>query len=452
MRFAGPRPISLRSRLAILFAAGSAMTLLLTALLLWHNLNAELNSAIDTGLEGRADDIVAVYRARGQAVPEQDAFAQVVASTGRILASSPTVRGRRLLGAQELRRARAGRITIDRAVPGLGTDARLLAVPERTGAATAVVVVGTSLETVRRAQDRLALILVVVGPTLITVLAVGGWLLAHEALRPVGRMTAEADTISLAEPGRRLRQPPGDDEIARLGRTLNTMLGRMEASFAREKAFVDDASHELRTPISILRGELELALAQPGSREDTERTLRSALEEAERLGRLAEDLLVLARSTSGDLPLRRDRVDAYAVAERMAQRLAAAGPPEVEIEGDHAAVDADLLRLEQVMTNLLTNARRFALNRVWVTIGCSGRAVEIVVSDDGPGFAALLLPVVFDRFTRSDAARGRGAGGTGLGLAIVTALVRAHGGTVEAANGAPLGGAVVRVRLPRADP
>src|SRR5439155_776786 len=206
MRFAGPRPISLRSRLAILFAAGSAMTLLLTALLLWHNLNAELNSAIDTGLE-----------------------------------------------------------------------------------------------TVRRAQDRLALILVVVGPTLITVLAVGGWLLAHEALRPVGRMTAEADTISLAEPGRRLRQPPGDDEIARLGRTLNTMLGRMEASFAREKAFVDDASHELRTPISILRGELELALAQPGSREDTERTLRSALEEAERLGRLAEDLLVLARSTSGDL-------------------------------------------------------------------------------------------------------------------------------------------------------
>ena len=145
-------------------------------------------------------------------------------------------------------------------------------------------------------------------------------------------------------------------------------------------------------------------------------------------------------------------MDAYAVAERMAQRLAAAGPPEVEIEGDHAAVDADLLRLEQVMTNLLTNARRFALNRVWVTIGCSGRAVEIVVSDDGPGFAALLLPVVFDRFTRSDAARGRGAGGTGLGLAIVAALVRAHGGTVEAANGAPLGGAVVRVRLPRADP
>ena len=138
-------------------------------------------------------------------------------------------------------------------MPGLGTDARLLALPERTGAATAVVVVGTSMETVRRAQDRLALILVVVGPTLITVLAVGGWLLAHEALRPVGRMTAEADTISLAEPGRRLRQPPGDDEIARLGRTLNTMLGRMEASFAREKAFVDDASHELRTPISILR-------------------------------------------------------------------------------------------------------------------------------------------------------------------------------------------------------
>ena len=208
----------------------------------------------------------------------------------------------------------------------------------------------------------------------------------------------------------------------------------------------------MRTPISILRGELELALAQPGSREDTERTLRSALEEAERLGGLAEDLLVLARSTTGDLPLRRDHVDVHAVVERVADRLATAGPPAVEIEGDDVAVDADLLRLEQVATNLITNARRFAVDRVLVTIGLSRGAVEIVVSDDGPGFAAPLLPVVFDRFTRSDAARGRGAGGTGLGLAIVAALVRAHGGTVEAANGAPLGGAVVRVRLPQAGP
>jgi signal transduction histidine kinase len=452
MRFAAPRPISLRTRLAILFAAGSAVTLLLTALLLWHSLNGELNAAIGNGLEGRADDIVAVFRSRGQAVPEQDPFAQVIGPTGRVLASSTTVGDRRLLDEQELHSARVAPITIDRSVRGLGTDARLLAVPERTGPATAVVVVGTSLETVRRAQHRLALILVVVGPTLITLLAVGGWLLAHAALRPVGRMTKEADTMSLTEPGRRLRQPPGDDEIARLGRTLNTMLERMEASFAREKAFVDDASHELRTPISILRGELELALAQPGSRADTERTLRSALEEAERLGRLAEDLLVLARSTSGDLPLRRDRVDVHAVVERVAGRLATDGPPIVEIEGDHVAVDADLLRVEQVATNLITNARRFALDRVLVTIGLSRGEVEIVVSDDGPGFAVPLLPVVFDRFTRSDAARGRGEGGTGLGLAIVAALVRAHGGTVEAANGAPLGGAVVRVRLPRADP
>lgn len=450
MRFAHPRPLSLRSRLALLFAVGSAAMLLLSSLFLWHNLNGELNSAIDTGLEARADDIVVALRARAQGVPEHEVFAQVVTPAGNLVDS--TVGNRLLLDGTELRRARERRFTIDRAVPGLGDHARLLAEPERIGTRTMVIVVGTSLETVRRAQDRLALILLVASPSLIALLATGGWLLAHAALRPVGLMAAEADTISLAEPGRRLRQPPGDDEIARLGLTLNTMLERIEASFAREQAFVDDASHELRTPISILRGELELALADPGSREDTERTLRSALEEAERLGRLADDLLVLARSTSGHLPLRRERVDVRAVAQLVAHRLEGATQPIVDVEGDHAAVDADPLRLEQVATNLIANARRFAVSRVLVTIASKGSTVEIVVSDDGPGFPAPLLPVVFDRFTRSDTARGRGAGGTGLGLAIVATLVRAHGGTVEVENGAPLGGAVVRVRLPAADP
>src|SRR5581483_5957231 len=201
--------------------------------------------------------------------------------------------------------------------PALGRRARLLAHPVPVaGRGPLVVVVGASTEAVFRGRERLALILAILSPLLGAILSAGGWLLAGAALRPVRRMSQEADAISLAQAGRRLPYPEGEDEIAQLGRTLNAMLDRIEAAFARERMFLDDASHELRTPISVLRAELEVALLESGDRAALERSLRSALEEAERLAHLAEDLLVLARASAGRLPLRRRPVDVRALAEQ----------------------------------------------------------------------------------------------------------------------------------------
>jgi signal transduction histidine kinase len=268
-------------------------------------------------------------------------------------------------------------------------------------------------------------------------------------------MSQEADAISLAQAGRRLAQPKGEDEIAQLGRTLNAMLDRIEAAFARERMFLDDASHELRTPIAVLRAELEVALLESGDRAALERSLRSALEEAERLAHLAEDLLVLARATAGRLPLRRRTVDVRGLVEEVARRGAggANGRPTpgvaVMVDGPAAPAVVDPARLEQVITNLVGNARRFARRQVEVHVRTDGDDVVVIVADDGPGFPEALLPVAFDRFTRAEAARGHDAGaGAGLGLAIAAAIVRAHGGTIAAVNGPPLGGAAVVVRLP----
>jgi signal transduction histidine kinase len=268
-------------------------------------------------------------------------------------------------------------------------------------------------------------------------------------------MSQEADAISLGQVGRRLAQPPGEDEIAQLGRTLNAMLDRIEAAFARERMFLDDASHELRTPIAVLRAELEVALLESGDRESLERSLRSALEEAERLAHLAEDLLVLARTTAGRLPLRRRPVDVRALAEEATDRSAngavgrATPGVAVAVDGPAALAVVDPARLEQVITNLVGNARRFARRRVEVRIGTQDDDVVVTVADDGPGFPEALLPVAFDRFTRAEAARSHDSGaGAGLGLAIVAAIVRAHGGTIAVRNGPPLGGATVTVRLP----
>jgi len=439
--------MSLRGRLAAFFALGSASVLLASTALLYVNLDRQLTAAVDEGLRSRADDIEADIAAGSVQIRREEPFAQILGADGTVISSSPTIgSGRRLLTDEELARALRDPVWLKR--PGSAGDARLLAEPVDTGGRTVVLVVGTHLEAIERARQRLAVALVVAAPLLAGTLAGGGWFLTGAALRPVGQMAEEAEAISLAEPGRRLPQPPGDDEIAHLGRTLNAMLDRIEASFARERAFVDDASHELRTPLSILRAELELALVTLREGGDVTPAVTSALEEAERLSRLADDLLLLARSGARQLPLRRSAVDLAELARRVAARMATEGV-RVRVEGRGVTAVVDESRIDQVLTNLVDNARRHARSTVVVHLGARNTGVEIIVADDGPGFPPELLPVVFDRFTRASPSRGRDDGGAGLGLSIVAALVQAHGGSVEARNEGLLGGAEVRVRLPR---
>jgi signal transduction histidine kinase len=287
-------------------------------------------------------------------------------------------------------------------------------------------------------------------PLLIGAIAGCGWVLAGAALRPVERLTEEAEAISLQKGGQRLPQPPGDDEIAHLGRTLNAMLDRIESSLARERAFVDDASHELRTPLSILRGELELAVDRPGNRAEMKLSLQSALAEAEQLGRLTEDLLTLARADGGRLDPRLGPVELLAASRLAVERYRPAGGPSLVVLGDPVTVTADPMLLERLLRNSIANATRHATGRIQLSVGTDGRWGHLTVADDGAGFPAEFLPVAFDRFSRADADRGRDHGGSGLGLAIVAAVVRAQNGRVEVDNGPPLGGGRLRVWLPLA--
>src|SRR5581483_5132730 len=310
-------PVSLRGRLALLFTAGSAVVLVLAGILIYLDLNGELQHTINTGLEARAADIESDINSGRVAIRQEEAFAQILGPGPTVVDSSAPAPP--ALSAGEWAQASRHDLFLDRRIPhtpALGRRARLLAHPVQAGDRPLVVVVGASTVAVFRGRERLALILAILSPLLGAILSAGGWLLAGAALRPVRRMSQEADAISLAQAGRRLPYPEGEDEIAQLGRTLNAMLDRIEAAFARERMFLDDASHELRTPISVLRAELEVALLESGDREALERSLRSALEEAERLAHLAEDLLVLARASAGRLPLRRRPVDVRALAEQ----------------------------------------------------------------------------------------------------------------------------------------
>jgi two-component system OmpR family sensor kinase len=250
--------------------------------------------------------------------------------------------------------------------------------------------------------------------------------------------------------GRRLPQPEGDDEIARLARTLNDMLARLEAGLERERRFAAEASHELRTPLALLKAELELALRRPRSAEELRAAIASAAEETDRLAALAEDLLVLARSDEGELRLNEKAVPARPLLETVARRFA----PRAEEAGVALDVDApealaargDVARLEQALGNLVDNALRYGAGTIRLAASGQDGSVLLSVSDEGQGFAEDFLPRAFERFSRPDGARASDA--AGLGLAIVEAIARAHGGSVTAAN-AEGGGAEVTLRLSR---
>jgi signal transduction histidine kinase len=244
--------------------------------------------------------------------------------------------------------------------------------------------------------------------------------------------------------------PRSRDEISRLATTLNDMLGRLHEAFEHERRFLADASHELRTPLSLLRAELELALRRPRTAGELTDALRSAAEETERLSRLAEDLLLIARADQGGgLPVSSRPTSGAellgAVAERFRTR-ARGGGREIQVEETEAHLDVDPLRVDQALDNLVDNALAHGAGTITLFAIERDDTVELHVSDEGPGFTADFAPLAFDRFSRADKARSRG--GAGLGLSIVELIARAHGGATDARNRAE-GGLDAWITLPR---
>jgi signal transduction histidine kinase len=424
-----------------------AVVLAGTGLFLYLRTSSALDRTIDQGLRARAADVSELVRA-SDSVGQQGELTQVLDSSGAVTAASSGL-ARPLLTDDEIARAMEGAIAVERVPPRTDETARLLAMPVDTQRGRRVVVVGSSLEQRGDALENLLTALLIGGPLALLLASLAGYGLARAAFRPVESMRLEAEAVSASEPGRRLPLPPADDEIARLGRTLNSMLGRLETALARERRFVSDASHELRTPLAALRAELELALRRKRTQEELEDALRSAMEETNRLSQLAEDLLVLARADGGELPVRREQLVAAevlgGVRERYARRAAEA-ERSLEVRVDEGlALDADRLRVEQALGNLVENALRHGRGRILLEARSSNGRVELHVRDEGDGFPPGFLESAFEPFARSDPSRS--SQGAGLGLAIVDVIARAHGGAAHAAN--VDGGADVWLVLPR---
>ncbi|HWK30077.1 MAG TPA: ATP-binding protein [Solirubrobacter sp.] len=442
--------LSLRIKLTLAFTGVMAILLAGAGIALSLLVAANLDNTIDDGLAARAGDAAAVVSGRGGAGRLEstgEPFAQVLKPDGRVGDTTAGAGQRSLLGPKNLAKA-LHRDVITETRARDGSAVRLLARPVDGG--TAVVVVGEPLAQRERALGALHALLAIGGPIALLIASLVGYVLAAAALRPVERMRRHAAAVTAAGTSERLPVPPSNDEIGRLGRTLNEMLARLAVSFKRERAFVSDASHELRTPLAILRTELELALRGTHTREELEDALRSAAEEAERLSRLAEDLLVIARSMdpTHPLPVRREPLEAGDVLARVAGRFQtrarAEGRPLQADPSPGVTFSADPARVEQALANLVDNALTYGDGTVELSARTVNGAIELHVRDEGPGFPPQFLPRAFERFTRADEARTRG--GTGLGLAIAEAVAGAHGGSAHACN--VEGGADVWIALP----
>ena len=427
--------LPIRLRLTLAFALAMAVVLATAGALVYLRVDASLTEQLDEGLDARAAALAAL--ARSGAPFEQtgdETLAEVVSSEGSDLVT-----------ADEAARALDAPLVVEHGSVAAfeGEPGRLLLTPVETDSGPRVLVVGASLEEREEALGGLRTALLVGGPLALLAASTAGYLIAGAALRPVEEMRRRAEKVSSDEPGARLPLPAANDEIRRLGTTLNEMLDRLEDGLERERRFTADASHELRTPLALLETELELALRRPRSPEEQHAALQSAAEEVDRLRRLADDLLVLAQLDRGRVPLRREPIAADDLLDTVARRFAARASQSgraLDVAASAVVLEGDRVRLEQALGNLVDNSLRHGAGRVRLEAWSANGSVELRVADEGPGFPRAFLPHAFEPFSRPDAARSGAS--AGLGLAIVAAVAEAHGGTAR------VDGAGVTVTLP----
>jgi signal transduction histidine kinase len=335
---------------------------------------------------------------------------------------------------------------------GSNTDFELItkAGVETPGGDVLTVVAGVPVDEVQESVDAVRRSLLWGMPALVAAVATFAWLSVGRALRPVEAIRTEVEAITASEMHRRVPEPGSEDEIGRLARTMNAMLGRLQGAAMRQRQFVSDASHELRSPVAAIRTDVEVALRE-GDGADWPAVGRAVLVEEERLERLLADLLVLAADDEGGTAAECE-VDVVALVRAEADRGRRV-PVEVTVEGKPGPVAGSTDGLARVVTNLVDNAARHAREEVRVTVSRpdDGAVIRLVVDDDGPGIPEADRERVFERFTRLDDARTRDDGGAGLGLSVVRSIVTRHGGRVRA-EAAPLGGARLVVELPAIAP
>ena len=409
---------------------------------------ADLYAGLDRDLASRASQIALSVGTPGdgefqdisdatlKGIPKQQTAAQLLSVGGQVLESSgATLAARPMVPATVIARTlRSTTPTVMTITQGEDRYRVLIALMTSSGH---LILVGTNSESVDDAVTRLVTILLLTGPGVLLAAGGGGWFLAKRALRPVTEMTATAASIGIDRLDERVPVPPGSDELSALAATLNTMLSRLETGVRDKRRLVADASHELQTPLAVMRTELDVSLASGDLPPDAVAVLESAREETDRMTRIVRNLLTLARFDEGTLRLLRQPVDLAEVVASTVESLdtlAHERGVDVSVVSDGAAVaDGDSEYLRLVVANLVENAIRYSGegSHVVVSTRVDGHEARVVVRDNGSGIPADALLHIFDRFYRVDTSRSKAMGGSGLGLAISREIAEAHHGRIE---------------------
>ena len=435
---------SLRARITIVSSTLFAIAILAGTVLLIGILRVSLIRSIDSSASKSGDDLADLFNKGNQPkvilAGSSGDYVQVVDANDRVLGSSPGADAiKAMLKFDDLARARDGhRITIAGDWAGIDSNLRVTGVP----AGDDTILLATSLARLDQSVHILRTVSLVGCPLAVLIMAIATYWIVGRTLRPVAGLRLGAEEITAAGlADLRLPVPDAQDEVQRLAVTLNAMLDRIDASTKRQRMFVGDAAHELRSPLASLRVQLEVA-ERLGSSTDWHSVVEDSLVDVNRLELLVDDLLAMARLDEAGGALRhREMVELDCLVSRTVEGYAMARVP-VTASVEPVVVEGDPDGLRRVIVNLIDNAVRYARTGVEVSVAPgslrSGPAtVQLDIADDGPGIPAHERQRVFDRFYRVGGSRSRESGGTGLGLPIVRDLVRSHGGTVRLTDNKP---------------
>jgi heavy metal sensor kinase len=382
-------------------------------------------------------------------------FVQLLDRSGHVGEKSLNLRNKRLpVSYESLKNASEGRITYETKVV-FGESLRIITYPikSRSRKVRNIVQVASSLTEVEDTLKKLIFILASIVPLALIIASIGGIFLANKVLKPVNEINRITREITSKNLGLRVPRPQMHDELGQLVDTINSMIERLENSFSQIEQFTADASHELKTPLTILKGEAELALRKKREPEEYRHYLKSGLEEVNRLSRLVQDLLVLSKADTGRLILQNVSVNLSSLVEICGQQskfLGEKGSVQLElITEPDVYVLGDSNRLKQMFYNLIENAIKYSNQGGKVTILTSrnGQYAKVAIRDHGVGISGEDIPFIFDRFYRVDKSRSREAGGTGLGLSICKWIAEAHNGKIEVES-APGEGSCFTVLIP----
>jgi signal transduction histidine kinase len=433
--------VRVRTTAAAVIVVGVTLVIAAVAMVVFlrRSLTSDVRSAallrarvvVDALESGSIDDAVPVD-------DQEEEFVQVIDASGDVVVSSSN-----LTGAPPVADLAPGEsLQVDTPFE----DDPFLAVATSADGAF-IVVTGGTLETVTESTAAAAQLLTIGLPLLLLVVGATTWRVAGRALAPVEAMRTEVEAISTKELHRRVPDAPGRDEIARLASTMNVMLARLQKGQQRQRRFVSDASHELRSPVATIRQHAEVAQSHP-QQSSMGQLVDVVLAETIRLQRLVDDLLLLARIDEGTLQQRSEAVDLDDLVLEEVERLRATTDLRIDAKAVSAGrVQGDPTQLRKLVRNLVDNASRHARGAVALGLREDEKAVVLTVDDDGTGVPEDDRERIFERFVRLEEARDRDSGGGGLGLAIVAEIAAGHAAAVTVGEG-PLGGARFEVLFP----